>query len=355
MIKRLIPVILAGALLYALGACAPAGTSTPTPVPQATAKPEAAAPTPAAKPTPRPLEKVKIQIPAPAPLYFYLDMGRDKGIFQAEGLDVETIILRSDLAVPALLKGEVDYVAMFSGPMKATLKGEAIKVFMVTTSKADWRLFLGQGLTSIEQVKGKAVAAATVAGIDRVATERGLKQLGLNTEKDVTFVTLPTYADMLVALKSGALGAAALQSPEIQLARAAGLKEMLDLGDVLPSPIAGVSTTTKRIQENPDQVKRLIKAILKSMTYVRDHKEEAAAVAGKVFSQDSEAAKNLLEGSVGGWAYDGAVTDRSLAAYVDVLKSDQQAGLQNATVEQMKKGVDYELLAAALKELGLSR
>jgi hypothetical protein len=53
------------------------------------------------------------------------------------------------------------------------------------------------------------------------------------------------------------------------------------LGDIFPLPFQGYVTTDRKISENPAQVKRWIKAMVRSLMFLRERPEEATEVALK--------------------------------------------------------------------------
>lgn len=358
--KGLFTIIVLALLALALSACAPAAAPSPTPAPKATVTsaaketPKPAAAAPAATITPMPLEKINIQVPAKVTIFMHLYFGKEKGIFKDFGLDPEIVVLKGDLAVPALLKGDVDYLNTFGRPLQAALMGEPVRLVMVNTSKATWHIVLGPGINTAEQLKGKPFAIAMKGGTDHYASVVGIRRLGLDPDKDVTFVVIPDYPNMLVALKSGAVSGAGLIPPESNRAVAQGFKEALFTGDILEIPSDGLATTLKRLQENPGQVKQVMKAILKTMAYVKDHKDEVVQYVMKDFSLDKEVADAVVTDQIKVWAYDGSVSDQGLSAFLDTMKAGG-GPLKDTTLEQVKKGVDFTLLKDVQKELNMSR
>ncbi|MDP2727744.1 MAG: ABC transporter substrate-binding protein [Dehalococcoidia bacterium] len=357
--------VLGAGLLAALVACSPAAAPAPTTEPKATTSPAAAstpttqaaavAATPATKPSPRPLEKIKIQVPTLGVSFLPAYVGKEKGIFREEGLDPEILEIKASLGIPALLKGEIDYTHLLEPSLKAALLGEPVRVVMVQKVKTAWHVILGGGLTSMQQVKGKAVGISTKASANEYACRKGLNHLGLDPDKDITFVVIPSYSDMVTALRGGSLAAGCMSPPFNDVAVVAGLKDVLNTADIVNIVTGGISTTQKRLQENPDQVKRMIRAFLKSMSYVRDHKDEVTQFVTTEYSLEKGIAERVVTGITKEFAYDGAITDQGLEVTLDMWKAYEFGPITETTLEQVKKGLDLTLLKDAQKELGLSR
>ncbi|HEY2986992.1 MAG TPA: hypothetical protein VGL11_04660, partial [Candidatus Binatia bacterium] len=68
---------------------------------------------------PRKLEKVKLTVPAKSLTFFPYYFGKDKRIFEDEGLDLELIVIRPPIGVTALQAGELDYSAAAGLGMRA--------------------------------------------------------------------------------------------------------------------------------------------------------------------------------------------------------------------------------------------
>jgi len=84
-----------------------------------------------------------------------------------------------------------------------------------------------------------------------------------------------------LAIKSGALSAVVLDPAGTVMAEREGLRSLAYLGDIFPLPFQGYVTTQRKIAENPGQVKRWIRAMIKSLIFLRDQPEDAAEIALK--------------------------------------------------------------------------
>jgi ABC-type nitrate/sulfonate/bicarbonate transport system substrate-binding protein len=57
-----------------------------------------------------------------------------------------------------------------------------------------------------------------------------------------------------------------------------GLHSLSFLGDLFPLPFQGYVVTDKKIAENPGQIKRWVRAMVRSLMFLRDRPEEAADI-----------------------------------------------------------------------------
>jgi ABC-type nitrate/sulfonate/bicarbonate transport system substrate-binding protein len=105
-----------------------------------------------------------------------------------------------------------------------------------------------------------------------------------------------------------------------------GLRTLAFLGDLFPFPFQAFATTDKKLRENPEQVKRWLRAMVRSLMFVRDKPEEAADIAVKRLRIGNVPKPAVIEGI--------KRYNRSLAAGVPGLPSSE--GIKNAIEHEVK-------------------
>src|SRR6185503_10391378 len=133
-------------------------------------------------------------------------------------------------------------------------------------------------IKSVADLKGKKIAVGLIGDSeDRFSTmfvERG----GL-TAKDITRIPMGTSSGArIAAIKSGSLHAAVLDPGGMIVAEKEGLHSLSFLGDLFPLPFQGYVVTDKKIAENPAQVKRWVRAMVRALMFLRDRPEESADI-----------------------------------------------------------------------------
>lgn len=328
------------------GGCA----SQPAVSPEVPKMAEPSKPTPAAPKTAS-SRLVRLQVPTAGASMLQFDLGKEKGVFKSEGIDLETIMLKATLVTAALMSGEVDYSAQGTGPFEAGLQGLPIRQIMGIRTKPHWRVFSAEGINSVADLKGKSVAVGSIGAAAHYVTKESLGALGLDPDKDVTFVAVPSGGPSFAALKSKAVGAAALTPPFDAQARKEGYKELVDTGDVLELPMNGLGTLERKIKDEPEWVKKMMRATLKSMAYLRDHPQEAMDYMIKNYDVGRDVAKESYDDLVKRLSADGSISDKGLQL---ALKMAQDQGSVKGS-PALEKGIDFTLLKEVQKELGLSR
>ncbi|MBI2848625.1 MAG: ABC transporter substrate-binding protein [Chloroflexi bacterium] len=311
---------------------------------------ESTAPTP--KPAPK-IDKVKIVLPSKATTLLNFWIGRDKGIYKEEGIDLEILTLRAPLMRAALMSGEVDYSGSLAGFFESAVSGLPFKLLLTQMRGGIWHLIVGPGISTAQDLKGKIVAVQSIGATAHYSTRETVRFVGLDPDKDVTFIALE-QPESLTALKTGAIGGAGLTSPFDAVARDMGFKELAFSRDAPTAPPStnGLATSEKKWKENRDQVKRMIRAHLKSLAFIRDHAEESIAYMQKEFDLDQKASKTAYDEIVGIFSYDGTMEESKLQSLITMGKA---TGAIKEVVAPIDKIFDRDLLKEVQKELGISK
>src|SRR5713226_6918554 len=116
---------------------------------------------------------------------------RDWGIFPANGLDVEIILMNSAVVPPALVQGDIDYQAGV-GPasVNATLSGFPSRAMWFSSDKISYWLMARPQYKTLESLKSKKIAISGLGGTIHVAYLMSLEKLGAKP-KDYVLVSIP--------------------------------------------------------------------------------------------------------------------------------------------------------------------
>jgi ABC-type nitrate/sulfonate/bicarbonate transport system substrate-binding protein len=97
-------------------------------------------------------------------------------------------------------------------------------------------------------------------------------------------------------LKQGIISAALLAPPADFLAMKSGMKRLVSLADVFKdTAFTGLAATSKTIKENPEMVKRMVRAIARSVIYTRDNPEDALQIMVKRLGMSRDAALDAYQ------------------------------------------------------------
>jgi ABC-type nitrate/sulfonate/bicarbonate transport system substrate-binding protein len=179
------------------------------------------------------------------------------------------------------VSGDVDFSGAGGSGLRAAMKGAPLKAIMYQTDKPTWYLVVHPSITRISDLKGKKIGVSLIGDSEDRFTTMFVERGGLSA-KDVTKISLGTSpGDRILAIKSGAVSAVVLDPAATVMAEREGLRALAYLGDLFPLPFQGYVTTDKKISENPAQIKRWIRAMVRSLIFLRARPEEAAEIAMK--------------------------------------------------------------------------
>jgi NitT/TauT family transport system substrate-binding protein len=84
-------------------------------------------------------DRVRFAYPAKSLNYLPITIGRDKGMFQGEGIDLQLVLVASTIQVTALTTGDIDFSGAQSQVMAGAARGLPVKVVgFLTTKPSFW-------------------------------------------------------------------------------------------------------------------------------------------------------------------------------------------------------------------------
>lgn len=216
---------------------------------------------------------------------------KEWGIFTANGLDAELILMRSSIVAAALTQGDIDYQAGV-GPasVNATLSGVATRAIWFSSDHISYWLMAGPQFKTLESLKGKKVAVSGLGGTIHVALNMALEKAGIDP-KNITLVAIPgQQAQMLYSLESRYVDGAMMSPPVNLAAQKKGFNKLLDVGSMVDMPGGGLTTLAKTIQERPSEVKRVIRSLQMAKDEIRKSKPKTVDLIVHLLKMDQEAA-----------------------------------------------------------------
>jgi NitT/TauT family transport system substrate-binding protein len=247
--------------------------------------------------SPAAAERVRTVVPRATLNYLSIPIAEVKGFFRDQGLENETIVIPGSTAIAALVSGNVDYSGAGGTGMRAALRGAPIKAVMFQTEKVTWYLLAAENIQKIADLKGKRVAVGTVGDTQDTLITMLVEREGLSG-RDITRLAMPSRntTSTILSLKSGAFSAAVVNADESLLGEREGLRTLAFIGDLFPYPFQGFMATDKLIAEKPNDIKKWLRAMARSLMFIRDRPEEAADIALKKLPMGNMSRPLVIEG-----------------------------------------------------------
>jgi len=179
--------------------------------------------------------------------------------------------------------------------MPAVWEGNDIMILAQQVGRPTFSLVVTPDIQKIADLKGKKLGV-TFGGSTAAGTKALLELNKINPDKDVEYISLPGNEPKIAAMKQGIISGALLAPPADYLAMKAGLKRLVSLADVFKdTAFTGLAAHSRTIKENPQMVRRMVRAIVRSVLHTRDNPEDAMQIAMKRLGLDRDAAHDAYQ------------------------------------------------------------
>ncbi|HXT56764.1 MAG TPA: ABC transporter substrate-binding protein [Candidatus Eisenbacteria bacterium] len=192
----------------------------------------------------------------------------DKKFFEKEGLAAQYVVMRSDIAVKGLLTEDVDYNQSVSSVLRAGVAGAPMVTVAGIYNRTFFELIARRDIKSLAELKGKTVGISRYGASTEYALRFGLKANGIDPDKQIKMLAVGEDAARIAGLQNGTLAAIVSQVPANFFAHKVGGHTLLPLGDYLETLLAGVGVSQKKLEQSRDEVKRVIRALLRSLDFM---------------------------------------------------------------------------------------
>ena len=222
----------------------------------------------------------------------------EKGFFDKEGVKARYIQFRgTNLMLSALLANELDYVTILPFIAGAATRGLPVKIVGATTKASGYAIISRPEIDSVKGLKGKKIAINTFGSSADFAIYQLLSRNGLDPNKDVTLQALAGSPDArFAALVGGSVDATVVNSPFEYRAEQKGFRTLLSVketAEFVRIPIVGLSTTQRKIDKEPDEITRVLRAQRAAMMFLQSQKEIGIGLLEKLLKLDRPAAEKF--------------------------------------------------------------
>jgi ABC-type nitrate/sulfonate/bicarbonate transport system substrate-binding protein len=203
----------------------------------------------------------------------------DEGFYKQEGLDASLMELQAPAQVTAVLSGNLDCAPIPSGGAQAALSGAKIEYVVGESLKSQWTLTTTQDINKPEELKGKTIGLGRPGGADYDEVQAVLHRFyHMDAGKDYKVISFQGEPERIAALSNKDIQGAGLSIPHAVVAQEAGLKILLRTGDYIPRAGGTIWCSKNLVEQHPDTMKKLIRAIAKAVMYYRSNKEGSIKV-----------------------------------------------------------------------------
>jgi ABC-type nitrate/sulfonate/bicarbonate transport system substrate-binding protein len=245
------------------------------------------------------------------------DIGKQEGIFEKYGINLDISAEAGDAKVQQALASKSLEFGLGSGPSMAfTVKGAPqIGVAAFAGSPLNICIIVGADspIKTVKDLKGKTVSVTTAGSL----TEWLAKQLSLKEgfgPGGINIAALGAFSSALAAMRThqvdGIVGAveAGLKLEELHQGRI-----LVNFGKYEPDFITHVIYARRDlVKDNPDLVRRFLKGFFATIAFMKTHKEKTVEITMHVLNSSKPVMEKVYDSEIGMFSKDGTFDPAAL-------------------------------------------
>jgi ABC-type nitrate/sulfonate/bicarbonate transport system substrate-binding protein len=343
--------VLALAALLLLAGCgggqrgAPSGsTSGAAPAPGAEAAPSAASTAASPAGAPAPAYDVTIGSAAATLNVVAVDVAVEHGFFAQEGVLVQHTIMKSDATIAGLVSGEVHFTGATGSLARAIPMGLPASVVLFMVKAPNSSMYAHRDVRRVEDLAGQPFGVNSLVSDVRVIADHVFRGHGVDPQQ-VGYVAVGE--DRIPALLGAQIKGTMLSPPVDLLAEREGFVRLARASDHIQIPMAGLGASRSALQQDREMVRRTLRAMLRTIAFLQDDREQAVQFIARKFEMTREEAERAYDSMV--WSRNGEVSSEGLKVSIDYVQETANVGREIRPDEI----VDYSVLREVQRELGL--
>ena len=244
----------------------------------------------------------------------------ERRLYEKHDLSVKPVLMRAQAAIPALISGDIDYDTHFGSLVRGAVSGLPMRVIFSTAEKQMFSLVVQPDIKNVADLKGKLVAISSFGGTQHLVTVGSLKAVGINPDRDVRVINVGNEAVRVEQLRAKQIHAAMINPPMSVMMKREGFGLLLHAADYVDLPLTGLGATTKKLKENPDQARRVVRALNDSLQFIRQNRKETIDIFARWLNIDPSIAADTYDVAVKILSADGSATDKAIMASIEEAK-----------------------------------
>jgi ABC-type nitrate/sulfonate/bicarbonate transport system substrate-binding protein len=251
------------------------------------------------------------------PLFF----GKDKGFFTRENVDVDLVLMSPPTAIAALVAGELDFSTTVGAGISATMRGLPIKRILYIQQFVTFALMAAPEIKSVRDLIGKSLGAVALTDATAIAAREIIKANAIDPSAVNFFYTQSTESSR-TALMAKKITAAMLPPPFAEETHGRGFNRLAEAKDYAPLSGIGLLASSDALKKHPNKAVSVIRAILRTMAYMRDPKNhnELVDYILKIHKIDSAVAAEALATVMAVYSKDGTKPREAVQHEIDIYR-----------------------------------
>jgi len=291
--------------------------------------------------------KVTLSYSAISMTWFPVKVAIEKGFFRNERLEPQLIQMNGNVATVALANGHVDFSLNISPVLNGAMQGLGTKLVAALNSRPFFSLVVRSEINMAADLKGKVFAISSFGNTQAILTEKHLQHFGLKKGEYQLLAMGATPARVAALEKNIAQGSLMPLPTNVQMENR-GYRLLGNTAEIVAHPIAGLGVQEDKLKKDPELIKRVIRATLRSLQLLQSNPKETVKILMDWTRANEKDALRSLDLAKPGFSKNGALTDDDLSIEWSFIQ--QQTKKTNVRVSI---ALDMTLLNEAQRELGL--
>jgi NitT/TauT family transport system substrate-binding protein len=267
------------------------------------------------------IDNVRVAYPSMNTSVFALIIAQKEGYFKEEGLNVELLSIRGEIAIRTTLSGDVDFFTNAGSALAAAVRSVPVRLITVFQDKPGWDLISTPDIKSVSQLRGKNIAVMSPEGSLAVVAREILRKNGLDPTKDVNLVTMGGDEVRFPALQTKAISATLFNTAMSLRAQKDGFTKLANASDYANLVEGGLATSVDKIQQGPEKILRFVRGALKGLSYFVAKREPAIkTMMDNLRMQDRELVSAIYDIQTRLVLKEGFSDDKALQSMIEDMK-----------------------------------
>lgn len=264
------------------------------------------------------IDNLRVAYPSMNSSVFALVIAQKEGYFKEEGINVEMLSIRGEIAIRTALAGEVDFFTNAGSALAAAVRGVPVKLVTVFQDKPGWDLIAQPDIKSVSQLRGKNIAIMSPEGSLAVVAREILRKNGIEPAKEVNLVVMGGDEVRFPALQTKSIQARLFNTAMSLKAQKEGFTKLATASDYANLIEGGLATSSDRVKQSPEKIFRFVRGALKGLNFFVSKREPALKYGLRM--KDRELANTIYDIQSRLLLRDGFSDDKVLQSMIDDMK-----------------------------------
>jgi ABC-type nitrate/sulfonate/bicarbonate transport system substrate-binding protein len=273
-----------------------------------------------------------------------------QGYFKDEGLDVEVLQMNANVSVAALAAGNVDYNLILQSVVTANLRGLPLKIAGILIERPNHVIVAHPSIQKFGDLKNKKIAISSFGSLVDILARLTAAHFNLDPRSEVQYVAAGSSSARVAQLQAGVVQAAFVTPPGNLRAEASGFKTLLRVRDLFPFPVNGIGLTEQKLKNNRDEVKKIVRALLRANRYIINNPKGAIKILSDWGRTKPDVAEDAYNDNAKNYSRNLLVPKATLENVIESTRWNVESK-KNIAVDDI---FDFSLVRELLKEMGES-